>query len=303
MKNKKMLGLLLIICVLFTVCGCNHKSDKSKTNNEKKTYIKAELNKKIVLKDIAEITINGVSIEEEILPPDTSGSVYKYKNIENEKYIVLKGTFKNLMSGKFRDFNNFNGVLKVNNKYEYKSFIIVFANDDVNTFYNEPDSLETMNCYIWVSVPDEIINDNSNTFDFYLDFFDNMNKKSINFKFKLKDIEDNEACNEFDYTGCISKLFDVDYDLINKNNIQENNYVKGVDLEHTQVVIRGTQEELDKVALVKAIIDLNRIEFSSAGTYDLEDIPIYAYDKNGNNLKTVMVIPQNISVSLHIGRQ
>jgi len=296
---KKILSVFLIIVVLFTVCGCNNKKDI--VNDEKNNYINAKFDKKLVLRNIAEITFNKIEIVEEILPPDTSGSVYKYNDNANEKYIVLEGTFKNLMSDKFRGLNNFDGVLKVNNKYEYKSVVIVFANDDDNTFYNEPDSLETMNCYIWVSVPDEIINDNSNTFDFYLDFFDDNNKKSINFNFKLDDLA-KECYENSSSIWCVAETFDVHYDLINKNILPDNIYVKNVDLTYKEVLLRGTEEELDKVAFVKAVIDLNEVYPFEAGTYDLENIPVYAYDKNGNKLNTLMIVPQTISATLELGK-
>lgn len=189
---KKFVGLLLTLILVLGVCGCSSVSENNdnkdgvnKGEAEKKEYINAMLNEKIIIDDIAEITFTNVSNVEEILPPDTSSVYSYYQDNSGEKYIVLKGEFKNLLTNTFDEYDNFSGLLKLNDKYEYSGVVISFANTDDNDFYSTPSSLQTMTCYIWISVPDEVISDTSNIFDFYLDFINGSITKTVKFSFQF----------------------------------------------------------------------------------------------------------------------
>lgn len=162
--------------------------DKTKNNNNVKTntksdYINIELNKHYTIPDVAEIEFYEITVAEKILPPNTS-SVYSYhEDIENENYIVLKGSYKNLSTTTFNYFNDFDGRLKLNDKYEYDNVYINFFTPNSSDFYDNPKPLQTMDCYIYISVPNEILNDSSNIYSFYLNF--KPDSQTINAKFKI----------------------------------------------------------------------------------------------------------------------
>lgn len=55
---------------------------------------------------------------------------------------------------------------------------------------------------------------------------------------------------------------------------------------------------LDKVATVKALVNLEKLELN-IGTATLKDIPLVAYDENGNKLD-VEIVPGTIDATLEI---
>lgn len=90
----------------------------------------------------------------------------------------------------------------------------------------------------------------------------------------------------------------IDYDVINQDKLNEVNpqlTVSSVELNSNEVVVKGSQDTLDKIATVKALVDLNNSKFTQATTYELENLPIVAYDENGNILSNVEVVPETIS--------
>jgi len=96
----------------------------------------------------------------------------------------------------------------------------------------------------------------------------------------------------------VSALKSIDYDVINQdklNTINPQLSVSNVELNSSEVVVKGSQDTLDKIATVKALVDLNNSKFTQANTYELENLPIVAYDENGNIISNVEVVPETIS--------
>ena len=65
--------------------------------------------------------------------------------------------------------------------------------------------------------------------------------------------------------------------------------VDNVTPEVDKVVIKGTDDEnainsLKKVATVKALVDVSALNNQDVGTVTLKDVPLKAYDSNGNSL-------------------
>lgn len=96
----------------------------------------------------------------------------------------------------------------------------------------------------------------------------------------------------------VSKLFAVTYDLLNENKLNEKVSVENVELSKSEVVVKGSEDALEKIATVKALVDLNNSDYSDAGTYETENIPIVAYDEKGNMLQNVEIVPSTISASV-----
>lgn len=188
------IALIIVTCMFIKNEGENEISNSKSTsyvsssnsnNNKNSDYITAELNKKITIPNMAEITFSEAVIAEKLLPPDTSGFYTYQPDKENEKYIILKGTYKNLLTTEFSSYKNFSGKLKLNDKYEYSDVFIKFATENGHSF-EDPKSLQTMNCYIYVSVPDEILNDSNNKYSFYLDFKTDSKATPARYRIDLK---------------------------------------------------------------------------------------------------------------------
>lgn len=96
----------------------------------------------------------------------------------------------------------------------------------------------------------------------------------------------------------VSKLFDVSYDLININKLNSKLNVKNVELSKTELVVKGSEDTLNKIATVKALVDLNNETFKDAGTYNVDNIPVVAYDEKGEILDNITIVPGALSASI-----
>lgn len=93
----------------------------------------------------------------------------------------------------------------------------------------------------------------------------------------------------------------VSYNLLNENKLNEKLSVDAVALDKTEVVIKGSSDSLNKVATVKALIDMSDKKFTDAGNYDINDIPLVAYDSSGEVLDNVEIVPGTITGSVTLG--
>lgn len=93
----------------------------------------------------------------------------------------------------------------------------------------------------------------------------------------------------------------VSYDLLNENKLNEKLSVDSVELDKTEVVLKGSNDNLNKVATVKALIDLSNKKFTDAGTYDVSDIRLVAYDSNGAILNNIEIVPGTITGTITLG--
>jgi YbbR domain-containing protein len=96
----------------------------------------------------------------------------------------------------------------------------------------------------------------------------------------------------------VSKLSSISYELLNESKLNEKLSVGNIELSKSEVVVKGSSDTLDKIATVKALIDLGNSEYTDAGTYEIDNIPIVAYDENGNLLDNVEIVPSTISATI-----
>ncbi len=76
-----------------------------------------------------------------------------------------------------------------------------------------------------------------------------------------------------------SQVKSISYDLLNINALDSKLSVKSVTLSKSEVVVKGGSDALKEIASVKALIDLAKQNFSEAGTYDIDNVELVAYDK------------------------
>lgn len=93
-------------------------------------------------------------------------------------------------------------------------------------------------------------------------------------------------------------------DLLNQDSLDSKLVIDNVKPASEKVVIKGTDDEnainsLKKVATVKALVDVSSLNNQDTGTVTLKDVPIKAYDKNGNILD-VEIVPNKVNVSVNI---
>ena len=97
-----------------------------------------------------------------------------------------------------------------------------------------------------------------------------------------------------------SSVVPLSYDLLNINKLNSKLSVKNVTLSKSEVVVKGSNDALEKIATVKALIDLEKQNFKESGKYDIDNIKLIAYDSNGMKLKNVEIVPETITATVDI---
>ena len=98
----------------------------------------------------------------------------------------------------------------------------------------------------------------------------------------------------------VSEVENLTYDLLNQNKLDKKLSVSNVVLGTSEVIAKSSQENLNKIATVKALIDTSKITLKETGTQTLEDIELVAYDDMGNRLSYVEIVPSKISAEVSI---
>ena len=90
------------------------------------------------------------------------------------------------------------------------------------------------------------------------------------------------------------------YDLLNQDKLDNKLNVSEVKLNESEVYIKGSHETLNKVATVKALIDVSTLDLKSSGSYDIDNIPLMAYDENGKALENIEIVPSSASATIKV---
>ena len=95
-----------------------------------------------------------------------------------------------------------------------------------------------------------------------------------------------------------SQVMSISYDLLNIDALDSKLSVKSVTLDKSEVVVKGGSDALGEIASVKALIDLQKQNFTEAGTFDIDNVELVAYDSNGNRLNNIEIVPKTISATV-----
>lgn len=90
----------------------------------------------------------------------------------------------------------------------------------------------------------------------------------------------------------------VSYDLLNQDELDPKLSVKSVELSKTDVIVRGSQDTIDSIATIKALIDLDNDDFTNSGTYTIDNLTLIAYDKVGQIVDNVEIVATNINAKV-----
>lgn len=89
------------------------------------------------------------------------------------------------------------------------------------------------------------------------------------------------------------------YDVLHQENLDSKLYIENIELDRTDVIIKGAQYKLDQVATVKALVDVNSIPNPKAGEITVKDIPLVAYDNDGK-IVDVEIVPKTVAANITI---
>ncbi len=97
----------------------------------------------------------------------------------------------------------------------------------------------------------------------------------------------------------VSTTKSLTYDILHQDELDSKLYIDKVTLDRSEVIVKGSQESLDKVATVKALVDINNLTKQEAGTYTLKEVPLKAYDEEGN-VVDVQIVPSKVDAEVVI---
>lgn len=97
----------------------------------------------------------------------------------------------------------------------------------------------------------------------------------------------------------VSETKTLTVDLLNQDSLNAQMVISNVTVNNDQVVIKGAEHQIKKVATVKALVDIKNIVKQEIGTSTLKDIPLRAYDDEGNIID-VEFVPAKVDAEITI---
>ena len=97
----------------------------------------------------------------------------------------------------------------------------------------------------------------------------------------------------------VSETKNLTYDILHQDDLDSKLYINSVTLDRDNVIIKGAKYKLDTVASVKALIDVNDISNAKSGDVSLKDVPLVAYDNDGN-IVNVEIVPGTVDATINI---
>ena len=97
----------------------------------------------------------------------------------------------------------------------------------------------------------------------------------------------------------MSKSKQVDKEILYEDKLDSRYTISNITFSRDEVYVKGAEYKLEQVATVKALVDVRKITNPTIGTTTLKDIPLVAYDENGNKLD-VEIVPGTIDASIEI---
>ena len=96
----------------------------------------------------------------------------------------------------------------------------------------------------------------------------------------------------------ISEVHSVTYDLVSMDELDEKLSVGSVSLNNSEVVVKGSQEALKQISQIKALISVSNDDYTVADSYELTKIPLVAYNKKGEIIKNIEIVPEYLTGTL-----
>ena len=98
----------------------------------------------------------------------------------------------------------------------------------------------------------------------------------------------------------VSEVRTLTIDPINVDKLNETLVISNVLLDRDDIIIKSYREKLNTVSNVKALVDLNSINATESGTYNIENVRLVAYDENGKEIKDIEIVPSTVTATVTI---
>lgn len=88
-------------------------------------------------------------------------------------------------------------------------------------------------------------------------------------------------------------------DTINKDKLDPKLSLSNVSIDQEEIIVKGTEDTLKKVATIRALVDISKLVDSKVGVMTLENVPLIAYDTDGKTVDVEMV-PSKVNATINI---
>ena len=92
----------------------------------------------------------------------------------------------------------------------------------------------------------------------------------------------------------VSQTKTLTVDILNKEKLSSKLVISDTKIETDKVIVKGSQKNLDKVAIVKALLNVENFVTQEIGTFTVKDVELRAYDAQGN-IVDVEIVPETIN--------
>lgn len=96
-----------------------------------------------------------------------------------------------------------------------------------------------------------------------------------------------------------SETRNIEYDVVNLSKLDTKLAINSIKLDTNEVIIKGTETKLANVSKIKALVNVSDMIDPKAGTNTLKDVPLVAYDEDGNVVDVEMV-PSKVNATIEI---
>ncbi len=126
-------------------------------------------------------------------------------------------------------------------------------------------------------------------------------KVTLNYSQRLKSLDYRLDPSEVTVTiyEKVSETRSLTVDILHQDELDSKLYIDNVELDRSDVIIKGAQYKLDQVATVRALVDVEDINNPKAGEMTLKDVPLVAYDEEGKRVD-VEIVPSTVDAKLTI---
>lgn len=97
----------------------------------------------------------------------------------------------------------------------------------------------------------------------------------------------------------VSSNREVTYEILHRDNLNSELDISNVELNKSEVTIKGSEQALNKVSYVKALIDVDNLVNPEVGQMNLNGVSLVAYDNDGEKVN-VEILPETLSATLTI---
>lgn len=92
----------------------------------------------------------------------------------------------------------------------------------------------------------------------------------------------------------------ITYEALNRDVLGNKLSIDNINLKASEAVVKGSNDVLNQVAVVKALVDFKKYNFTDKGTYDVDDVELVAYDASGNKMNNVEIVPGKVSAEIKL---